>query len=169
MFERTLKVLPSQTGCQGAYPRAEMTDESDRDDRLILVREDMVLRGRSPDWRTAWLGGLSPADRREIQEAVNQGRRVSDARLAPFVFGIGARWRRWIWVIPVVAVFHLGLISVWIYVSCGVHFESLFYRFWCGFYVLMALIWLIGIPLFLRHRYRRLKQAEEANRHLLPS
>jgi hypothetical protein len=146
-----------------------MTGESDQDDRLILVREDMVLQGRNPDWKIGWEEGLSAEDRQEVKRAVKQGGRVTDSRLAPFVFGVGARWRRWIWVIPVVGLFNLGLISVWIYVSCGVHFESLFYRFWCGFYVLMALISLIGIPLFLRHRYRRLKRAEAANRNLLPS
>jgi hypothetical protein len=151
-----------------AYPRAEMTGQGDQEDRLILVREDMILRGRNPDWRTAWLDGLSSADRREIQDAVKKGRRVSDARLAPFVFGVGARWRRWIWIIPIVGLLQLTLISFWIYISCVVHWQTLFYRSWCGFYVLMALV-VAALPLFLRHRYRRLKQAEEANRQLFPS
>jgi hypothetical protein len=144
-----------------------MTDESDRDDQLILVREDMVLQGRNPDWRTAWLGGLGPEDRREVRQAIRYGRRVSDSRLAPFVFGIGAQWRRWIWAIPVGGLLQLALISIWIYMSCVVHWETLFYRFSCGLYVLMALVWLVAVPMFLRHRFRRLRQAEEANRNLL--
>jgi len=127
----------------------------------------MVLRGPNPDWRTVWLGGLSPDDRREVRQAVRHGQRVSGPRLAPFVFGLGARWRRWIWLVAVFGLLQLVLISTWVYQSCVVHLETLFHRLSCGFFVLAGLTWITGVPLILRLQYQRLRQAEETNRQLL--
>jgi hypothetical protein len=170
MFERTLKVLPSRTSCQEAYPRAEMTGQGDQEDRLILVREDLVLQGRNPDWKIGWEEGLSAEDRREVQRAVRQGRRVADSRLAPFVFGMAAKWRRSLWLIPGLVLINASIITIQTYFGCLVNRpRGVFATIWCLFFVLLVVASLVVVPAGIWHRRRRLHQAEDANRPLLPS
>jgi hypothetical protein len=144
-----------------------MTGDSDREDRLILVREDMVLQGRNPDWKMGWEEGLSPEDRQEVKRAVRQGRRLSDSRLAPFVFGMAAKWRRSLWFVPVLGLINLVFVTIQVYFNCLVHHASLFVTASCVFFVLIGVGWLVAVPVATWHRRRRLRQAEEANRQLL--
>lgn len=140
-----------------------MAGGSDHDHGMIVVREDMVLQGRSRDWRTAWLGGLGPEDRREVSRAIRQGRRLSDPRLAPFVFGLGAQWRRWLWLLLVVLGLQGAMLGLWIYFNCAVHHDELFY----AFDVVLGVLWLAAVVVALHYRHRRLRRVEEANRDLL--
>jgi hypothetical protein len=146
-----------------------MTGESDPGDRLVLVREDLVLQGRNPDWKIGWEEGLSAEDRQEVKRAVRQGRRVTDSRLAPFAFGMAAKWRRSLWFIPVLGLLNLSFLSLQVYINCLSHHHGPFVAASCVFFVLLVVAWVVAVPAAIWHRRRRLRQAEEANRQLLLS
>ena len=52
-----------------------------------------VLEGRNPWWREAW-ENLPASDQDAVKQAWRYGRRVSNDRLLPFIYGLMARERR---------------------------------------------------------------------------
>jgi hypothetical protein len=145
-----------------------MAGQGDQEDRLILVKEDIVLQGRNPDWKIGWEEGLSAEDRREVQRAVRQGRQVTDSRLAPFVFGMAAKWRRSLWLIPGLVLINVSILTIQTYFTCLVNSpRGVFATVSCVFFLLLVVAALVVVPVGIWHPRCRLTQAEEANRHLL--
>jgi hypothetical protein len=80
---------------------------------------------------------------------------------------MAAKWRRSLWFLPVLGVINLTFLTIQIHFNCIVHADTL--SLFCLFPLLLAVAWVVVVPTAIWHRRRRLRQAEEANRPLLPS
>jgi hypothetical protein len=58
------------------------------------LRENYLADGRDLDWRLAWEERLSPRARREVEQAVKEGRVVEKTRLRMFAVGLARRHMR---------------------------------------------------------------------------
>jgi hypothetical protein len=118
-----------------------------------------VLEGRNPWWKEAWEEALTPAERREVRRAIWQGRRVEDPRLLPFVYGSLAQTRRAFrsWVVLALPL-SAAMIGLWFYLACFDGSVS-----YCTFWSVLAVVWVIVVPIALLIRLRQLRRAERAN------
>ena len=125
------------------------------------MKSDPVSEGHDATWRVAWEEHLTHEQRREIEQAVKDGKAVSDPTLRRFALGLARRWRRrerfWIILYPA----YLAIAGAWIYATCVLGRSlSLF----CPIYIVIALLWLTVIPVKIAMRHRLLMQAEMRNR-----
>jgi hypothetical protein len=115
-----------------------------------------VFEGRNPPWREWWEGRLDDEDRRRVERALNDGTRISDPRLEPFVYGLIARSRRGLWMKVAV---NVGLV-----VTTAVQ-ASLNPR-WHGFWVAMFIVSLTIAPWKVWVDRRRLVRARDVQESL---
>jgi hypothetical protein len=115
-----------------------------------------VLAGRDPSWREAW-GRLDSGSRLRVQDALKRGTRLDDATLEPFIYGLIARRRRQRkWRIAQAAI-TTSIAGYWVVATTLIR-ASAFGWLWVPLFVM----YLVGLPLALRHEARKLDRAEFA-------
>lgn len=118
-----------------------------------------VLEGRNPWWKEAWEEQLTDTQRREVRRAIWRGRRVDDPRLLPFVYGSLAQARRALrWQVLLFLPPYAVLLGVWLYLACFDGSVS-----YCTFWSVLAVVWVLAVPIALVIRLRQLRRAERAN------